>query len=125
VTADDTPTQCLACGGHHDAGGSICPWCDAGLQSPEQRKKWLTHRSGPRAATAMPDKTVSGRFDPHRAVLMGRLAKAWDKRSDLGLVELLRAATEHYGILPEHLLLIDDKRLIELVERFVLLGSSE
>lgn len=66
------------------------------------------------------------RFDPAKAVLLQRLLKAWEKRPELSLGQLLAggvmvAAPDRLAL--AHLLRIGDTELAEAVERFVLLDA--
>lgn len=60
------------------------------------------------------------RNDTRRALLLERLAKAWDKRADLSFGELLVGAMDDRA-----LALMTDTEIAESVERFVLLGPGE
>ena len=58
------------------------------------------------------------RNDTRHAVILSRIAKAWDKRADLTLMELLEGAL---GAASPALALSDDE-LAEKIERFVMFG---
>lgn len=55
----------------------------------------------------------------HRALILERFAKAWDKRKDLSLGELIAAAVDDTAIG-----LMTDVQLAEAVERYVLLSHA-
>lgn len=65
---------------------------------------------------AMPS---SHRVEIHRAVALQRIARAWDKRPDLTLGELIAEAT--YG--EPALRSMTDEQLLGLIEKLVLLRS--
>lgn len=118
---DKTPTECLACGGQWENG---CTWCTGGLQDDAQRAAWLEHRSGEHVTPAGPPHSSTLRFDARRAICLSRLAACCDKRPDLGVAGLIARAMEFHKLSLEGLHFIDDKRLAELCERFVLLGQK-
>jgi len=55
----------------------------------------------------------------HRALLLGRIAKAWDKRPDLSFGEILAASIDDTA-----LGIMTDTEIAEAIERFVLLGPD-
>lgn len=65
------------------------------------------------------------RFEAHRAVVLDRVARAWEKTPQKRLGELLAHALEHARMLPEQLEALPDDRLCELLERAALLGAGE
>lgn len=110
MSDDATPVQCRAC------GGIGCAWCGGlGVMSPAQVMRWHAHK--PRTSTA--------KFDAHRAILLERLLKAWDKLPlDVAFGEMLVEALEAQNMVLGVLRTVDDKRLAEIVEHYVLLGKS-
>jgi hypothetical protein len=83
----------------------------------DQVMAWRRHQSGSKHA-----RVSTTRFDPHRVVVLERLSKAWDKAPEMRLGEMLLEALEAMNMTPEVLRTLDDKRLAELVERYVLVG---
>lgn len=60
-------------------------------------------------------------FDAHKAVVLERILRAWEKCPDLSLGELIDAACIFGG---RHLLNANDEDLCGEVERFALLGTG-
>lgn len=60
------------------------------------------------------------RNDTRRALTLERIAKAWDKRPDLSLGELLAGAMDDRA-----LALMSDTEIVEGIERFVLLDPGK
>jgi hypothetical protein len=77
----------------------------------------------------MPQSSV--RNDTRRAVLLARIATAWDKRADLRLGQLLVQSIKSTNPSPifeptlDYLDKIDDQQLAEAIERLVLLGGGQ
>lgn len=65
----------------------------------------------------------SATIDIKRVIVLQRIAKAWDKRPDLSLGALVARSWSVLEDRVEDLGAIDDDKLIELIERFVLLGK--
>jgi hypothetical protein len=112
-----TPILCRNC------GGNGCRFCTDGWMSPEDLGRWMRAQSGQRPAAQ--ERKATQPFDPHRIVILERLAKAWEKQPDMRLGQLLIEALAYQHITPETLRTLDDRRLCELVEHFVLLGSVD
>jgi hypothetical protein len=115
VSDEYTPIQCRACGGRK------CKWCgETGVMNSEQVSAWRRFQSGTHRASS-----PSGRFEnPHRVVILERLGKAWDKMPELRIGQLVLEALECANMRPEILRTLDDKRLAEIVEHYVLLGTT-
>lgn len=134
---DNTPLRCRACTGSYLLGKDIigkdimCRWCTEGWMNVDQFHAWMRFKSGPRPAAA---RVSTQRFDPHRVVILERLERAWSKVDKMRLGELVREAIILHLLLPdsafdaktldEFLLKIDDKRLAEIIEYYVMFGGS-
>lgn len=75
----------------------------------------------------MSDRRSSMTIDVRKALMLERLLKAWEKRPELGLGQLLAgaltsAAPESFVL--AHLLRVSDSELAEAVEKFVLMERA-
>lgn len=61
-------------------------------------------------------------FDAHKAVILERILRAWEKSPDMKLGELFRAAADFSG---KELDGLSDEELCVIVERFTLLGTTQ
>jgi hypothetical protein len=117
-----TPIRCRGCDGRVGLF-ETCRWCaQTGWMSPEQLGTWMRYKSGPRSSAAPPTARSTQPYDSHQIVVMDRLARAWGKARDMNLGELLLEALAFQHMAVETLATLDDKRLAEIVEHYILLG---
>lgn len=65
------------------------------------------------------------RFDTKRALFLERLIRAWDKMPKARLGELITSALNLSTLFDiEYLRHVDDVKLVEAIERFVLTGDA-
>jgi hypothetical protein len=116
-----TPIRCRNCDGRIGLV-ETCRWCTGGWMSPEQLGTWMRFKSGPRASAAPPTTRSTQPYDSHQIVVMDRIARAWGKARDMDLGELVVEALAFQHIAVETLATLDDKRLAEIIEHYILLG---
>jgi hypothetical protein len=93
--------------------------------SPEQFATWMRFKSGPRAAAQGPPPPTSTQpYDAHQIVTLDRLARAWSKSRALKLGELIVEALALEHMTPASLLTLEDERLAEILERFVMFRAN-
>lgn len=119
---DFTPIRCRSCGGRYQIGDSTCKWCTLGLQTPTQLGAWMRRQSGQRPAVRSSSATT---FDPHRALVLERLCKSWDKVPEMKFGELITDALAYMHMAPSTLGRLDDERLAEIVEHYLMYGGSK
>lgn len=115
----DTKIRCRACGGRWKIDVSVCKYCTEGWMTAAQLGAWMRRASGLRPAVRS---SSAQAFSPHRALTLERLCKAWEK-TDLRLGELILDALAFEHMTPNMLSRLDDDRLVEIVEHYILFGK--
>lgn len=69
-------------------------------------------------------RTSQTKFDASRALILERLMKCWDKLPEMKLGELICDSLAYQHMTPNFIGRLDDSRLVEIVEYYVMFGTK-